>query len=170
VATNRIVKFGLEEDAGRLAADPEMNPGKIAVELSRISGQQITRATVLRYFKTNADPVQKRAAQREEIVARAITERLDTAAQLRTINERAIRILDNTEAEDPRTAILALREIREQLALQAKLLGDLPADGAVTINILQNPIFAEFQTIVEGVMCDDCRQRLRDRLRQVLGP
>ncbi len=169
MAINRIIKLGLEEEAGRLTADPEMNPGKIAVELSRISGQQIPRGTVLRYFPTNAAPVQKRVAQREEIVARAITERLDTAAQLRTINERAIRILDNTEAEDPRTAILALREIREQLALQAKLLGDLPADGAVTVNILQNPIFAEFQTIVEGVMCDDCRQRLRDRLRQVLG-
>uniref|UniRef100_UPI00260763FE hypothetical protein n=1 Tax=Methanofollis sp. TaxID=2052835 RepID=UPI00260763FE len=72
--------------------------------------------------------------------------------------------------KDPRAAIFALREIREQLALQAKLLGDLPPDNQVNITILQNPIFAEFQTIVEGVMCDDCRQRLRARLREIARP
>lgn len=168
MAINRIVKLGLEAEAGRLAADPEMNHRKIAAELSRISGEEITRASVQRYFKTNSDPVRVAVKHREEIVARSINERLDTVGQLRTINETTIRILNNNETEDPRTAIMALREIREQLALQAKLLGDLPADGTVTVNILQNPVFAEFQTIVEGVMCPECRQRLRDRLREIL--
>lgn len=168
MAINRIVKLGLEEEAGRLAADPGMNHRKIAEELTRISGEPITRSTVMRYFQTNSDPVQVAVRAREEIVARTINERLDTIGQLRTINQSAVTILNKTETEDPRTAIMALREIREQLALQAKLLGDLPADGSVTINILQNPIFAEFQAIVEGVMCDDCRQRLRERLHQIL--
>lgn len=169
MAINRIIKLGLEEEAGRLAADPGMNKSKIAAELSRISGQEITRSTVQRYFQANGDPVQKAVKTREEIVARTINERLDTVGQLRVINETAVRILNSNIADNPRTAIMALREIREQLALQAKLLGDLPADGSVTINILQNPIFAEFQTIVEGVICDECRQCLRERLHQILG-
>lgn len=168
MATNRIIKLGLEEQAGQLAADPTMNPGKIARELSRISGQKISRGSVLRYLQANSDPVQKAVKAREEIVARAVTERLDTVAQLRMINDKAMKIA--TQTDDPKIALLALREIREQLALQAKLLGDLPPDGAVTINILQNPVFVEFQAIVEEVMCPACRDRLRARLREVARP
>lgn len=168
MATNLIIKLGLEEQAGQLAADPTMNPGKIARELSRISGQKISRGSVLRYLQANSDPVQKAVKAREEIVARAVTERLDTVAQLRTINDKAMKIA--TQTDDPKIALLALREIREQLALQAKLLGDLPPDGAVTINILQNPVFVEFQAIVEEVMCPACRDRLRARLREVARP
>ncbi len=168
MATNRIIKLGLEEQVGRLAADPTMNPGKIARELSRISGQKISRSSVLRYLQANSDPVQKAVKAREEIVARAVTERLDTVAQLREINDKATKIASQTD--DPKIALLAIREIREQLALQAKLLGDLPPDGAVIINILQNPVFVEFQTIVEEVMCPACRDRLRARLREVARP
>ena len=170
MAINRIVKLGLEEDAGRLAADPTMNPGKIARELSRISGQKISRGSVLRYFQANADPVQQAVKTREEIVTRAVTERLDTVAQLKRINDEATKILTATQDDDPRTALLAIREIREQLALQAKLLGDLPPDGAVIVNILQSPVFVEFQTIVEEVMCPACRDRLRARLREITRP
>jgi len=170
MATNRIIKLGLEEQAGQLAADPTMNPGKIATELSRISGQKISRGSVLRYLQANSDPVQKAVKAREEIVTRAVNERLDTVAQLRTINDHATKILTATKDDDPRTAILALREIREQLALQAKLLGDLPPDGAVIINILQNPLFVQYQTLVEEVMCPACRDRLRARLREVARP
>jgi len=170
MATNRIIKLGLEEQAGRLATDPTMNPGKIARELSRISGQKISRGSVLRYLEANADLVQQVVKAREEIVARAVTERLDTVAQLREINDKATKILTATQDGDPRTALLAIREIREQLALQAKLLGDLPPDGAIAINILQNPLFVEFQTIVEEVMCPACRDRLRARLREVARP
>lgn len=168
MATNLIIKLGLEEQAGQLAADPTMNPGKIARELSRISGQKISRGSVLRYLQANSDPVQKAVKAREEIVTRAVTERLDTVAQLRTINDKAMKIA--TQTDDPKIALLALREIREQLALQAKLLGDLPPDGAVTINILQNPVFVEFQAIVEEVMCPACRDRLRARLREITRP
>jgi|LSQX01.2.fsa_nt_gb hypothetical protein len=168
MATNLIIKLGLEEQAGRLAADPTMNPGKIATELSRISGRKISRGSVLRYLQANSDPVQKAVKAREEIVTRAVNERLDTVAQLRTINDKAMKIA--TQTDDPKIALLALREIREQLALQAKLLGDLPPDGAVTINILQNPVFVEFQAIVEEVMCPACRDRLRARLREVARP
>ncbi len=170
MAINRIVKLGLEEDAGRLAADPTMNPGKIARELSRISGQKISRGSVLRYFQANADPVQQAVKTREEIVTRAVTERLDTVAQLKRINDEATKILTATQDDDPRTALLAIREIREQLALQAKLLGDLPPDGAVIVNILQSPVFVEFQTIVEEVMCPACRDLLRARLREIARP
>lgn len=170
MATNLIIKLGLEEQAGRLAADPTMNPGKIATELSRIAGRKISRGSVLRYLEANSDPVQKAVKAREEIVTRAVNERLDTVAQLREINDRATDILKATLDDDPRTAILAIREIREQLALQAKLLGDLPPDGAVTINILQNPVFVEFQAIVEEVICPACRDRLRARLREVARP
>ena len=170
MATNLIIKLGLEKQAGRLAADPTMNPGKIATELSRIAGRKISRGSVLRYLEANADPVQQAVKAREEIITRAVTERLDTVAQLREINDKATKILTASQTDDPKIALLAIREIREQLALQAKLLGDLPPDGAVTINILQSPVFVEFQAIVEEVMCPACRDRLRARLREIARP
>jgi hypothetical protein len=168
MATNLIIKLGLEEQAGQLAADPTMNPGKIATELSRISGQKISRGSVLRYLQANSDPVQKAVKAREEIVTRAVNERLDTVAQLRTINDHATAILKATLDDDPRTAILALREIREQLALQAKLLGDLPPDGAANITIVQTQ-FNEFKTLILEVLCPDCRARLAGRLHEIVG-
>ena len=168
MATNLIIKLGLEKQAGRLAADPTMNPGKIATELSRIAGRKISRGSVLRYLEANADPVQQAVKTREEIVTRAVTERLDTVAQLKRINDQATQILDATEKDDPKVALLAIREIREQLALQAKLLGDLPPDGAVNITIVQTQ-FNEFKTLILEVLCPDCRAQLAGRLHEIVG-
>lgn len=133
MAINRIIKLGLEEEANKLKSQG-LSDYKIAEELSRIAGQKITQSTVWRYFNQNKDAVVKRVKQREEIVGKAINHRLNVVEQLKEINDAARSILMQAlQAADFSTAIKAMREVREQLELQAKLLGDIAAGPQIII-------------------------------------
>jgi len=167
---NEIVKLGLEETAHKLKAQG-LSDSAIARELSKIAGKKISRYSVLRYFKSNKDPVIQKAKQREEIVSRAINSRLDVIQQLIDINRTAWNLANQAlESGDAKTALRALREIREQIALQAKLLGDLP-DQQVNISIDLNAQILRFEQnlikIVHEVLCDVCRAEFERRLAEL---
>lgn len=57
-------------------------------------------------------------------------------AQVTGLQQRAQGILEKAEkAKDHRTALLAIREARECLALQARILGELSDQPQVTVNV-----------------------------------
>jgi hypothetical protein len=125
MAINKVIKYGLEAEANALKTQG-LSDAEIARELSGRSGEKISRHSVWRYFNKNNDAVVARISQREEIVEKAMNERIDTVKQLITINRTTLLILKEAKmAGDMRTALKAIERIEKQLELQAKLLGDI---------------------------------------------
>lgn len=165
MALNKIVKLNLEEQACELKQQG-LSDYQIADKLSQLAGDKITQSSVWRYFNQNKDPIIQHAKQREEIVSRAINGRLDVVAQLNKINELALNLLAQAiDSNNSNQALKAMKEVREQLEFQAKLLGDLP-DQHVNINI-QSEV-AKFEQkivgIIAGGLCNECRARLESTL------
>ncbi len=75
---------------------------------------------------------------------------LDVVGQLRRINEEASRILDANRTAEPDTALRAIAEIRRQIELQAKLLGDL--DDRPVVNVLLSPEWLELRAVIVGAL------------------
>ena len=166
---NRIVKLGLEQTAHELKTQG-LSDAEIAQKLSEIAGEEISRYTVLRYFKSNKDPAIQRAKQREEIVSRALNSRLDVVEQLNRINQTVWQLADQAlSTGDSKTALKSLSEIRRQIELQAKLLGDLP-DQQVQVNIDFRNQFLKFEqnlaNLVLEELCYDCRRRVAERIEE----
>jgi hypothetical protein len=70
--------------------------------------------------------------------AKAVAHGDDLLAQVRSLQAKALAILERAEqAGELKTALLAIREARECLALLAKLLGEL--DERPTVNLLISP-------------------------------
>lgn len=170
MATNLIIKLGLEARANELRNNPENTIREIARILSEESGKTIQPNSVQRYF-SKPDAVVQKVQQRTEVIQQAVQERLDTLQQLRDINQDTLDILK--KAKDAKKggdylALAAIQRIEKQLELQAKLLGDLPTQPTVNITLVENQ-FNEFKTAVLGVMCPDCQRRLAELLRARVG-
>ena len=117
----------------------------------------------------------KEIARAEEIHAAILAQEAQEVADAQTILDevsrlkgRALTILDRAETEGTREACMALREVRGIVELLAKVRGELKGDGP-TINIIQNPQFVEFKSVVLEVMCDECRERLTRELHRIVG-
>jgi len=117
----------------------------------------------------------KEIQQAKEVQAAILAQEAQEVADAQTIldevsrlKDRALTILDRAETEGTREACMALREVRGIVELLAKVRGELKGDGP-TINIIQAPQFLEFKSIVLGVMCDECRERLAGELRRIVG-
>ena len=79
--------------------------------------------------------------------ARAVTQADDLLSQVRSLQSRALTILDRAEsAGDLRTAVMAIREARSNLELLAKLLGELQETQAV--NILLAPEWLQVRGLI----------------------
>jgi hypothetical protein len=172
--TNQIIKLGLEARANTLrsSTNPEYGVRDIARILSEESGQTVNFQSVQRYFTRNKDPVIQKVQQRTEVVAAAVQERLDTVKQMRNLNDKALALIDAVEG-DPSIAsryllLAAMREVRGQLELQAKLLGDLPTQPTINITVVEAQ-FNDFRNVILEVTCPDCRARISERLRQHMG-
>lgn len=165
---NKIVKLSLEKSAHQLKTDG-YSDNEIAQELSKIAGEKISRYSVLRYFQSNKDPIIQKAKQREEVVEKAIDNRLDIVNQLNRINKLALYILsDALKDKDYNKALKAIREVREQIEFQSKLLGDLP-DQEININVdLIQEQFNEFKQIILEGMCQDCKKKVSERLYEIV--
>ena len=117
----------------------------------------------------------KEIQQAKEVQAAILAQEAQEAADAQTIldevsrlKDRALTILDRAETEGTREACMALREVRGIVELLAKVRGELKGDGP-TINIIQNPQFVEFKSVVLEVMCDECRERLTRELHRIVG-
>ncbi len=131
----------------------------------RIAAQYGVSENAIRRHKKNGH-VAKKIAKAEE--AKEIAEAKTLLEEVTSLKDRALTILDNAEDEGTREACLALREVRGIIELMAKVTGELKGDGP-TINIVQNPQFVEFKAIVQGVMCDECREKLERELHRLVG-
>ena len=117
----------------------------------------------------------KEIQQAKEVQAAILAQEAQEVADAQTILDevsrlkgRALTILDRAETEGTREACMALREVRGIVELLAKVRGELKGDGP-TINIIQNPQFVEFKSVVLEVMCDECRERLTRELHRIVG-
>lgn len=66
--------------------------------------------------------------------------------QVRELTDEARGILRRVKTKDPRTALGAIREIRGNMDLLARLLGELHDQAAVTVNVLATPEWTAVQT------------------------
>ena len=126
--------------------------------------EQIAKAAKKKEIKQAKEVQAAILAQEAQEVADAQTI-LDEVSRLK---DRALTILDRAETEGTREACMALREVRGIVELLAKVRGELKGDGP-TINIIQNPQFVEFKSVVLEVMCDECRERLTRELHRIVG-
>ncbi len=80
-----------------------------------------------------------------------VREALDVLAQLKSINEASLAILDEARTEGkPDTALRAVDRIHRQVELQAKLLGELKEAPAV--NIVVSPEWLELRAVIVGAL------------------
>jgi DNA-binding transcriptional ArsR family regulator len=101
--------------------------------------------------------------------AKQVSEACSLLEQVQDLQSTANRILKDAESKkDLRGACQAIREVRSILELLAKMTGELQGEG-VTVNIVENPQFIEFKSVVMGVMCPECREQLRQRLAEIAG-
>lgn len=68
--------------------------------------------------------------------------------QVRELTDEARGILRRVKTKDPRTALGAIREIRGNMDLLARLLGELHDQAAVTVNVLATPEWTAVQTTI----------------------
>lgn len=143
---------------------------------------EVSRDALYRHRKNGhiAEQIAKVAKKKEiqqakEVQAAILAQEAQEVADAQTILDevsrlkgRALTILDRAETEGTREACMALREVRGIVELLAKVRGELKGDGP-TINIVQNPQFVEFKSVVLEVMCDECRERLTRELHRIVG-
>jgi hypothetical protein len=83
--------------------------------------------------------------------ARSVTQADDLLTQVKSLQSRALSILDRAEsAGDLRTAIMAIREARGNLELLAKLLGEL--QESQTVNVLLAPEWLQVRGIIMAAL------------------
>lgn len=89
-------------------------------------------------------------------------------AQVQDLRDRALTILDKAEsAEEYRSALGAIREVRGCLELLCKLAGEL--QESTTINILVSPVWISIQTVILNALDahPDARLAVADALAGV---
>ena len=83
--------------------------------------------------------------------AQEIAEADDLLADVRSLQERTLAILEAAEESNQHnTALAAIREARRNLELLAKLLGEL--DAGPTVNVLISPEWLELRTVIVGAL------------------
>jgi len=164
----------------RVEIDKALVAGATYREIAQRFG--VSRDALYRHRKNGhiAEQIAKAAKKKEiqqakEVQAAILVQEAQEVADAQTIldevsrlKDRALTILDRAETEGTREACMALREVRGIVELLAKVRGELKGDGP-TINIIQNPQFVEFKSVVLEVMCDECRERLTRELHRIVG-
>jgi hypothetical protein len=79
----------------------------------------------------------------------------DLLGEARRLKEVTMGLLGRAvQANDLRTAIMAVREARGNLELVGKLLGDLSDQPQVTISLLGSPEWIALRSVLISVLCD----------------
>lgn len=132
---NNIVKLNLETLAKQLRFD-----GRTYEDISKIlseeSGQNITKASVFRYFQTNAKVTAQVIEKSDKLKAQVIETDISTINKRVAIIDKFLDIAEQAQAEgEYKTAILALRGSNEAMNSLDARLGELKP-AANNINIL----------------------------------
>ena len=118
----------------------------------------------------------KEIQQAKEVQAAILAQEAQEVADAQTIldevsrlKDRALTILDRAETEGTREACMALREVRGIVELLAKISGELQDQSAVTVNIIENPQFNQFLTIIAEELPEDVKDRVVRRMDEISG-
>ena len=150
------------------------HPDRAAIDRALVSGTPrtalasrhgLSEPAVRRHEDTHLPERLSKAAEAAEIA-----EADDLLGQVRTLQHRALGILDQAEdAGDLRTALGAIREARGNLELLAKLLGEL--NEGTTVNVLVSPEWLQVRTIILQALdpFPDARLALADAMEAHAG-
>ena len=142
----KLTRLNLSGRALELKAAHESNRS-IARILSRETGESITRRIVDRHFHDIPRDLQKAINADPELKLRAESLQIDIIAGFTYIKAEAEDLLKRAKSENKlETALHAVRELREQLALGAKLLGMINEDPSVTIQQNNNTVEVSAET------------------------
>jgi len=136
----------LEEKGPKLAKEILKLRGKglgfrqIAKEIKAKFGIETNHMSIKRFISKNAEMVQDYLAGNKEIHDMLNERLIDTIDQLRTLNEKMWRFLEELENEEDKSSrrIQVAKEIREQLLAQNQLIGMIRpmSTQAGNVNIL----------------------------------
>jgi len=144
------------DQINRLILSGEMSFRKIAERFG------ISTTAVYRHGQEHI-PIQATKASEAVEVAKAD----DLLSDIISLKTRGLSLLDQAEETgDLKTAVSALRAIREIITLLADINGRLTAQQT-TVNILVNPEFVQIRTlIIKAVQdCPECRKRISEALK-----
>ncbi len=131
------------------------HPERRAIDAALVSGEPFrktaerfgTSTTALHRHKSEHLPVTLSKAREAEEVAYAG----DLLEEVRSLQKRALGILDKAEASgELRIALSAIREVRGNLELLAKLLGEL--DDRPVVNILVSQEWLQLRTVLVSAL------------------
>jgi DNA-binding transcriptional ArsR family regulator len=129
------------------------HPEREAIEAALVAGELSNRRIATHYGVTeaalrrhvSAGHIPQRLVKAQEAAEAASADTL--LAQVKGLQARALAILDKAEAAgDLKTALSAIREVRGNLELLAKLLGELQQEG--TVNIYLSPEWLELRALI----------------------
>jgi hypothetical protein len=132
------------------------HPERDAIDTALVSGESTGKLAgryrtiderAIRRHRSNHLSVKLAKAQEAEEIANAD----DLLAQVRSLHERTLAILEASESTGKLgTALGAIREARSNLELLAKLLGEL--NDSPTVNVLISPQWIEIRTVLLEVL------------------
>lgn len=132
----KLKRLNLSGRALELKAARKSNRS-IAKILSRETGQSITRRVVDKHFHDIPGDLEKAIKADPALKSKVASIQIDIIAGLAFIKQEAEDLLERAKADNKlETALHAVRELREQLELGAKLLGML--NESPTVAIQQN--------------------------------
>lgn len=123
-------------------------------------GRHQRNGHIMRVVKQAAEIRAVKETREEVAIGETLLGKMDTL--LATAN----RLLASAEAQDDlRAAAPLLGQVRQTLESIAKIRGDLPGDGT-TVNVaIVHQQYNDMRSIVQEVMCPECRRRLAERLK-----
>jgi transposase-like protein len=147
-------KFGVSEDA--LARHRDNHLQETAADI--IETMRKVREEALEAIR-----IEEIEDIKEEVVE-VTTSRLEAAIsaidKIRALQERTIKILDSVEAEDDRSSTLkAIKEVRENIVLEAKLTGEIQGDQVNVNTTVSLDIYGSPEWV-----------RVGELLARILGP
>lgn len=144
---------------------PEIDRALVSGEKSnrRIAAQCDVSETAVRRHRSHIPATLAKARDAAEVVRAD-----DLLGRLLELNRETMAILRDARGKDgnPDIALRAIARAEKQLELQAKLLGELPGDGAVTFNVLVAPQWVALQSRMLAALAPypDARVALADAL------
>jgi hypothetical protein len=135
------------------------HPDAVLINESLVIDGMSNRA-ITRQFDLSKDAVRRHRHHIPELLVKAsqaleVAQADDLLDQVRELQRRAMNILDKAEdADDLRTALVAIAQARGNLELLGKLAGELQQEGGTTLNIalVEHPDYQRLSDAIYGAL------------------
>jgi len=152
MAINKIIKFNMEERALVLKEKNNLSLDEISSTLSEESGEQISRASVHRFFASREKDKQIAVAKSHKLMATVAEAEINTVTKRQELIKKLEGYADIAAKQgDIKTAIDALKEATSALNSLDKLLGKYETTPTIQVNLNQVNIDGEKRELLERI-------------------